>query len=583
MTDDELEEIVVRLRALGDDTADVEAKRARTALPKSTRDTLSAFQNAHGGVLILGLDEAAGFEAVGVDDAAKICADLASLCAQGMEPPVRPLIATHRFERVQLVVAEIPELDIAQRPSYYKGAGMNRGSFVRVNDGDQHLTPYEVQLLLAGRGQPLDDEQPVAVAGPDELDSDLVAAYVSRLRRDRPQVFGDATDEIVLRRTGVLTTAEAGPSPTLAGMLALGSYPQQHFPQLSLTFVCYPTVDGPGIDGTRFLDNANIEGPVPIMVRDALAVIRSNMARRAVVKGAGRTDVWEYPETALREAVTNALAHRDLSPASRGTQVQVEMYPDRIVIRNPGGLFGPVSIDSLGGDDLVSSARNARLMKILEDVEIPGLGTVCENRGSGVRDMRVALRNAGMRPPELTDRISTFTVTIGNHALVSDDVVDWIRSLGQVELTDSQVIALAILREGQALDNLTYRTATSIDSRVATAELQDLVARGLAQQSGSRRWATYTLAVDLTPVTASPVPGRRRGDRREEIIRALGDEELSRAQIAGRTGLSDGIVTRWLRRLRASGEVETVGDVGRRSPTTTYRRATQIQKTGRDE
>ncbi|PRZ08092.1 ATP-dependent DNA helicase RecG [Isoptericola sp. CG 20/1183] len=506
MTGDELEGIVARLRAVGDDTADVEAKAARTALPKSVRETVSAFQNAHGGVLVLGLDEKGGFEATGVDEPAKIRADLASLCAQEMEPPVRPLVATHTFEGQQLVVAEIPELDAAQRPSYYKGAGMNRGSFVRVSDGDQHLTSYEVQLMLAARGQPVDDEQPVVSADLDDLDPELVGAYVARIRRDRPRIFGDTSDETVLRRTGVVGPTETGLRPTLAGLLALGTYPQQHFPQLSLTFVRYPSVDGPGADGIRFLDNAHVEGPVPLMVRDALAAIRSNMARRAVVTGAGRTDVWEYPEIALREAITNALAHRDLSPASRGTQVQVEMYPDRIVVRNPGGLFGPVRLDRLGGDDLVSSARNARLMKILEDVEMPGLGTVCENRGSGIRDMRTALRNAGMRPPELIDRISTFTVTLGS--------------------------------------------------------LVDQPAR-------------HSLP--------SHAP-RQRADRSAEILRAIGAEQLSRAQITERTGLSSGIVTRWLRRLREAGDVEAVGG-GPRSPNITYRRvrAGQSSDGGRSE
>lgn len=571
MTDDELQEIIAHLRVVGDDNADVEAKASRSALPKSVRETVSAFQNTRGGLLILGLDETSGFEATGVEDPAKICADLASLCAQEMEPPVRPLIAVHTVDAASLVVAEIPELDAAQRPSYYKGAGLTRGSYVRVNDGDQHLTSFEVQMLLASRGQPVDDEQPVVAADITDLDPELVGRYVARLRRDRPRIFGEASDETVLLRTGVLATTTEGPRPTLAGLLALGTYPQQFYPQLSLTFVRYPTVDGPGADGTRFLDNVHVEGPVPFMVRDGLAAIRSNMARRAVVAGAGRTDVWEYPEVTLREALTNALGHRDLSTASRGTQVQVEMYPDRIVIRNPGGLFGPVSPAALGGDDLMSSARNSRLMKILEDVEIPGFGTVCENRGSGIRDMRVALRRAGLRPPELTDRISTFTVTLGNHALLSDDVVEWIRGLGQPDLTDSQVIALAILRSGQKLDNLTYRNATSVDSRVATAELQDLVSRGLLSQNGTRRWATYLLSADAVPAPTGATV--MQADRRAQILGVIGDAEVSRVQIVERSGLSNGIVTRWLRDLRRSGDIEAVGGSSPKSPTTRYRRS----------
>ena len=63
-----------------------------------------------------------------------------------------------------------------------------------------------------------------------------------------------------------------------------------------------------------------LEGSIPVMARDTLAVIRRNMSRRAVIADAGRQDVWEYPETALREAVVNALVHRDLSSTARGTR-----------------------------------------------------------------------------------------------------------------------------------------------------------------------------------------------------------------------------------------------------------------------
>ena len=100
----------------------------------------------------------------------------------------------------------------------------------------------------------------------------------------------------------------------------------------------------------------SVDGAIPVMLEQALAVLRRNMSRRAVVRDLGRSDVWEYPETALREAIVNALVHRDLSDASKGAQTQIEMYPDKLVIRNPGGLFGPVSVARLG-EEAISSSR----------------------------------------------------------------------------------------------------------------------------------------------------------------------------------------------------------------------------------
>jgi ATP-dependent DNA helicase RecG len=571
--DAELAEIVANLRAIGADIADVEVKNGGGGLPKSLRETLSAFSNTCGGVVILGLDESRGFAAVGLLNPAKLAADFGSMCSSEMEPAIRPLIQIHQFEAEQVVVAEIPELDPGQRPCFYIGAGMTKGSFVRVSDGDRRLSAYEVQMMLSSRGQPRDDEQAVPGTGIGDLIQASTDALIARLRTSRPYAFQDLDRLAVLRRAKVLVPAQDGKEAvSLAGLLALGSYPQEQFPQLMLTFVHYPTVTGAqSAAGERFLDNVALEGPIPVMARDALAAIRRNMSRRAVVAGAGRQDIWEYPETALREAVVNALVHRDLSGSAMGTQIQVEMYPDRLVIKNPGGLFGPVTVDSLG-EEGISSARNATLIKLLEDVPLPGeTRTVCENRGSGIRSMLDALLTAGMSPPQFEDRISSFAVTFPNHTLLSEETLRWITGLGEHGLTDSQCVALAILREEELLDNRAYRAATGVDSRVATAELQDLVARELVAQTGTRRWAQYR----LSPRPASRVSGAAsRADRRPALLAALADATLSRAELAIQTGLSEQTVRRWLTIMREEGTVDLVGN-GPRSKSVRYRRARQ--------
>ncbi|WP_433513604.1 ATP-binding protein [Nonomuraea sp. CA-143628] len=576
MLDEELSEIVANLRVLGGDVCDVEVKQSQRELPKTIRETLSAFANTHGGVLILGLSESTGFTATGVHDASKLSNDLASLCSTDMEPALRPLIRVHDFEGVKIIVAEVPELDPAQRPCFYKGAGMTRGSFVRVGDGDQRMSSYEVQIMLSSRGQPREDEMAVPGTGLELLDSIALESFIARLRTSRPYAFKDLDHDNLLRRAKILVTGHDGTETlSLAAMLALGSYPQEYFPQLMISFVHYPSVTGqPSATGTRFLDNLTIEGPIPVMVRDALAAIRRNMSRRAVIGGAGREDVWEYPETALREAVVNALVHRDLSSAARGTQIQIEMYPDRLTMRSPGGLFGPVTIDNLT-DEGISSARNATLMKMLEDVPLPGeIRTVCENRGSGIRAMVSALRAAGMSPPQFDDRVSSFTVTIPNHALLNEEVVRWIEGLGEGGLTDSQCIALAMLRNGEILDNRSYRSTTGVDSRVATAELRDLVARELVTQAGSRRWAQYELSQRGHRRSSGSASATTRTDRRSQLLDALGDETLSRAELARRTGLTDQTVRRWLSIMRDEGVVELIGS-SPRSSIARYRRMRQ--------
>jgi ATP-dependent DNA helicase RecG len=567
--DEEFLALVDDLRRYGGDLAEVEVKRARDGLPKSTHETLSAFANKEGGVLILGLDEKSGFTAVGVANAAKLVADLGSLCSE-FEPPIRAVIKTRTFESVDLIVAEIPETLPAQKPCHLKSMGLYQGSFIRVGDGDRRMTQYEILALLAAKGQPTEDLEPVAGTSVDDLDADLVQAYLAHLRDHRPYRYAQMADHEALRRMRILVTDPDGRERlSLGGLLALGEYPQEHFPQLMMSFVHYPHTAGGSLQtGERFLDNVALEGPIPVMVRDAMQALKRNMKRRAVIQGAGRIDVWEYPEIALREALVNALVHRDLAGHARGTHVQVSMYPDRLVIQNPGGLFGGVTIDNLE-DHPPSSARNSVLMNILQDVPLPWTEqSVCEKRGSGIQEMLQALRAAHMSPPIFTDRLASFKVEFPNHTLLDGETVAWINALHEPGLADSQCIGLALLRSGEALTNPRYRAATGVDSRVATNELQDLVARELVVQEGVRRSSRYRLHPDLgtggpsssSTATVEETRHRTRKDRTDEILHALGDATLSRAEIETATGLPQPTVLRWLNKLRKQGLVETLGD-----------------------
>lgn len=275
MHDDELTEIVNNLRTLGSDVADIEAKRAEGGLPRSIRETFSAFANTRGGTLLLGLDESSGFAATGLKNPAKMQADLAALCSAEMEPPLRPEIGVHDFEGTKVLVAEVPELPRANKPCYFRGGGIVNGSYVRVADGDRKLTSYEVQLMLANRGQPRHDEEPVPGTGADDLDSDLVGALVSRLREGRPHAFSGLDDAAILRRMKVLVPRDGADVLSLAGLLALGRSPQEHFPQLMLTFVHYPTEKGAAPStGLRYLDSIVAEGPIPVIVQDAMFALR---------------------------------------------------------------------------------------------------------------------------------------------------------------------------------------------------------------------------------------------------------------------------------------------------------------------
>jgi len=414
---DRVDEVIPRLRAAGTDLADVEVKKAVGGLRRSLPETISAFANGGGGLIILGLDKENGFIPVPIK-AKAVAVGLAGTCLDNLEPAVRAEIDIVQVDERPVVAAAIPPGDRLRLPYYVKTQGLEHGSYLRGHDGDRHLTSYEVHALFAGRGQPRDDLQVVDGATLDDLDPELVAALVSRLRDTRGAVFAKAGDAEVLRFVQVLDRDREHDKVTLAGLLALGRYPQQFFPQLDITFAAFPTPEAgvPLSDGTRFLDNASLDGPIPLIITQTLAAVRRNMTRRGVIRGAGRQDHWEYPEEVVRELLGNALMHRDYYPLTHGTQVRVELYPDRLEVISPGGLYGDFP-PSVLLHEAVSSSRNAALAKLLEDVTYPGTTqTVCENRGTGLLAVSAMIRQEGMTQPELDSRIAEFRVILRNSA-----------------------------------------------------------------------------------------------------------------------------------------------------------------------
>ncbi|MEV0566737.1 ATP-binding protein [Dactylosporangium sp. NPDC050588] len=565
---DGLEVLIIELRKFGSEATRVEVKSAAAGLPTSARESLSAFSNSPGGgTLILGLDDTPGFRPTGLADPRKMLADLAAMCRDDITPPLQPELTIGEVDGNAVVVALVNELPREQKPCYVTKKGINGGTYIRVGDSDRRLTAEEVHQLIVERGQPMFDSEPVPGATSDDFDRNAIEAYISRLREQNPRLWGNEDDETVLRMNRVVVPDASGVlRPSLAGLLSLGHYPQQHFPQLNVTFVHYPTVTGESSpSGVRFLDNVSVNGSIPYMAREALAAIQRNMTRRALITGDGRRDVWEYPPEALREAIVNALVHRDLSPGSRGTQVQIELYPDRLRIQNPGGLFGSLDINRLGEEGR-SSARNALLLKLLEEVSIPGEDrTVCENRGSGIRAMISSLRRAGMGPPLFKDKVTSFEVVMPNHALLDDETVLWLSTLGREGIRDSQCIALALMKRGEVLDNAKYRAATGVnDSRVAYFELQDLVARELVDQTGSRGGARYTISEFAKLVGTHEARRKPRPNRRRQILEALAHlGELSKAEIAQVIGASEKATEHWLGRLKRDGDIEVTGGKNR--------------------
>lgn len=505
--EDRFRSVLPVLRAAGTDLQRVEVKDARGGFPTSVLKSVSAFANWEGGLVILGLAEP-DFEPTGVD-ASGLASALASMCADRLEPPVRPEVEICDVEGIPVVVAAVGELGSDRKPCIVTSPDHLAGAYVRTHDSDRLLTGYEHHALLAAKGQPAEDESPMVGAGDEDLDPALVDLLIRRVRATRGPAFKEASDTRILRLLGVVA-GERGDTPTLSGMLAVGTYPQQFAPRLNLTFVAFATETGePLADGTRYLDSRQIDGPIPEMLELAADALRRNMRRRAVVVGLGREDHWDYPLEAVREVVVNALMHRDYHSSVRGQPVVMALYPDRLEIKSPGGLYGALNAESLMTEP-VTAARNARLAKLLQDVSTPTNNrTVCENVGTGLVSVAKYLRDAGLEPPEIDCSLTEFKVTFRNHTLLDSEALAWLSTLGPVDLNDRQRLALAHARRQGGVDNRTYRALTGCGPAIATQELTDLRRRGLLRRTGGRRWAEWILADHLH--TSTGAVGRTAG------------------------------------------------------------------------
>lgn len=558
-----VQEAIARLRVAGTDLSWVEVKSAEGGFPKTLASSVSAFANTAGGLIILGIDEALGFQAVPID-AKRIADAMIAACTDAVSPPVRATVDIVEVDGIPVVAARIPVAEAHQRPTFVKSQGMERGAYIRTHDGDRHLTTYEIHAMRAAHGQPKDDIQPVDGASLTALNAEMVSSLTDRMRSTRSAVFGSLDDESVLAMLGVVTPDGVG--VTLAGLLALGTYPQQFVPQLNTTFVVFASNSGESMsDGTRFVDNVTVDGPIPVQIQGVLAAVQRNMKKRSLIVGLGREDRWEYPVEAIREVLANALMHRDYNGMAHGSQVRVELYPDRLVVVSPGGLHGPIDRQDLLAET-VSSSRNATLAKLLEDVVVPGsTRTVCENRGTGLLAVAAALRIAGMEPPRLDVDLKSFSITFSNHTVMDDGSLAWLGSLEQgAGLNDRQRMALAFARKRGTVSNAEYRTLTGVDSGTASRELSGLATTGLIERFGGGRVSAWTFAGEAptrrSVATPMPLPGMEQPQSGQWpthrlIIGHLSSGAKSSSELADLLGITAEGVRKNLRRMERAGVV----------------------------
>lgn len=304
--------------------------------------------------------------------------------------------------RKAFVSAEIPATDISERPCYYRGVGRIKGSYIRVGDSDEPMTEYEVYSYEAYRKKYQDDIRVVPQATFKAIDQEALNQYISKLKEGKPNL-SRLDDTVVCELMSITRELRL----TLSAVMLFCPYPQAYFPGLCIIATVIPGTEpgAVGSQGERFSDNERIEGSIPDMLEAALQFVRRNMKTKTVIDPdtGKRTDSTDYPATAVREAILNALVHRDYSIHTEGMPIQLIMYDDRMEIHNPGGLYGRIRMDQLG--KVQTDTRNPVLAAALEIMKIT------ENRYSGIPTIRREMKENGLPVPVFADERGTFKVS----------------------------------------------------------------------------------------------------------------------------------------------------------------------------
>ncbi len=448
-------------------------------------ETLAAFANRDGGVLLVGVLPSGIVSGLSDPDAAE--ARVLSAFLQ-VDPPftggmVMPGILEH--EGHSLIQVEVPRgLSHVYRvgPRFVEREGATNRDM-----GIQRL-----RELIMTRGDPFERRAPEGAETRD-LSRTAIEQYLLRLPGYDPVAAGAAqrTSDL-LRRQGILRPDDG--RPTYAGLLLFGRQPQQWLPSAQLLFARYPGTEM----GDRF-ERQQIDGPLPQQILRAETFVLDSMRRGVVMRGLQREERLEYPREAVREAIVNAVAHRDYTV--RGAEIQIFMFANRIEFHSPGRLPGHVTLNNILHERF---SRNETLVQVLSD-----LGYI-ERLGYGIdRILRLAAEH-GLPEPQLAESANGFRLTLFGPGDTFADTIQSVQGAGAsppparqddplarwraLGLNPRQLDALAFIEQDGRITNRDFQElAPDVSPETLRRDLADLVDRGIILKIGERKGTYYIL------------------------------------------------------------------------------------------
>lgn len=399
-------ELMERIRN-GEDSI-LEFKRADVRNDEIAKE-LVAFLNLEGGIVLLGVEDDGTVSGTTRSDLEEWISDL---CRVKIEPPVIPVLSwTKDAEPGRHVLAV--RVSLGPNKPYARVHNNRKTYYIRVGKTTREASREELERMFQASGQLRYGLKPVPGADFGALDLRRLKDYFVRVTGGAVPNDDDVIGwETLLRNLDLMTTAAAGQHvATVDGLLLFGRVPGRFLPQSGVRAVCYPGVE-PDYATRADEDLRGVLTPLGTadgsigesgLVDRAWDFVRRNTQPAARLEGLRRVDRWDVPENVVREAVVNALVHRDYSIA--GTDVMLAIYADRIEIESPGRLPNTVTVEGMKSG--LRYARNQALVNVMRDY-----GYV-DARGMGVRNKIIpGMREHNGTEPDLIEEAHRFIVRL---------------------------------------------------------------------------------------------------------------------------------------------------------------------------
>jgi len=325
---------------------------------------LVAFANSSGGRIFIGIDDNGSVPGVAVDNALKSKVEM-------MARDCDPSIAISLEVSQNILIVHVAEG--ANKP--YR---CTNGFYIRNGASSVKLSTEKIRDFFAAEGKVHFDEMPTKLKYPDAIDKNFVNRYLQL-----SGISKTVDHELLLFNLGVLDKQNAG-YLNQSGLLFFYQNPAVYLPQSAVTCVVYK-----GTIKVDIIDKKTFELDLIGNIDEALAFLKRHLNLSYEIKTKRRVEKLEIPEVVLREAIVNAVAHRDYF--EKGATVMVEIFDDRVEISNPGGLPKGLKEEDFGKRTL---ARNPLIASLLQRA-----GYI-EKLGTGVIRMKEGMLDEHLPEPE---------------------------------------------------------------------------------------------------------------------------------------------------------------------------------------